>query len=82
VAAICAPLHLDALELMDDTRDEKRIAAGHTTSQWVLVGRKGAVDRFKAVKEFKPLKPRSNDRPWTDDYSNVLSAMTIFRKRD
>ncbi len=57
-----------------------RWADGDFNSWWIVVGSKNALAPFQGSKFWEVMKPHPNIRPWTDDYSNVLSAMIFFRE--
>lgn len=59
----------------EDPFEEKD--AGKEPSHWAVLARTPSVlERFKKDERWKPLAERRGQRPWTDDFSNVLS---VFR---
>lgn len=55
-----------------------RYELGDYTSWWVMVGDREALAPYAVDKFWKPLAADGKVRPWTDDYSNVLSAMILL----
>ncbi len=75
LAAVSADLHLSGL-LMDDSTvlpDEQDL--GKTPSDWVILARNKS-DFLGLNKDtaWEPLLNTENAKPWTDDFSNILSA--------
>jgi len=51
--------------------------AGMTPSSWVVMAESPAPLEPLTKRGFRTLAPREQDRPWTDDYSNIISAYQL-----
>ncbi len=74
LGATARPLGLVAYDRDDDTED---LSIGLFPSQWVLVGRPGALTTPTA--QWTAVDVHPGDRDWTDDYSNVLAVVRPVR---
>jgi SAM-dependent methyltransferase len=70
----------DCDDIFTDSEKQEREDAGENSSDWVLVGTPAALAKLGKDKELVPLQHDPKERPWTDDYSNVLSAMFAFQR--
>ncbi len=77
VAAVAKDCGLEGLSGHDDFESGPRLVTD-SRSWWVLVGRPAALTPFKSDPFWEPLHTSKKIRAWTDDYSNVLSAMIFF----
>lgn len=48
---------------------------GETGSHWILISRNEAALKIPNASDFKELRRNNSKRVWTDDYSNVMSAL-------
>ena len=48
-----------------------------SSSDWVVMAKKAAVIEGLSEKGWKPLEANPGARPWTDDFSNILSVIKI-----
>ena len=76
VGAISAELHLDCLLCT-----VSNVPVYQTASTWIAVGRPGSLRAFQGDPAWEPVKLDAGIKAWTDDYSNVMSALIWKPKR-
>lgn len=77
IASHAASLGLRALI----RRDEGGWEGVHYGSDWVVVGPAPALRALSRRESWTPLEPDPDFRGWTDDFSNVLSALVFLHGR-
>lgn len=80
LADLAADAKLAAIARNDSpmTEDEYDawLAAGKADSAYVVLApQSSSLDRLRAQRGWKELRPRGQPQPWTDDYSNLLSIL-------
>jgi spermidine synthase len=54
----------------------KQVADGATASEWMIIAAKEADLKFLSPeRRWHPLEPQRSDKPWSDDFSNILGAV-------
>lgn len=75
LAALGKSLHMFVYDGLDGTTNDEE-AAGKRQSEWILMADKeSAFDPLASAKMFYPIEVDPIKRPWTDDFSNVLSVL-------
>lgn len=81
VAALAADAGLVALRREDDSTDEGARTLQRTRSDFVVLARDRSALAFLADRmDWQPLEPEGEVRPWTDDYSDVVRVMRLWRR--
>jgi hypothetical protein len=80
VGALAQDAHLDCLTEDDTAVTELQSSEGKTASVWVVMARRQAdlaslVADKDSRSRWAPVQVRPGERVWTDDYSNLLSAI-------
>lgn len=76
LAATAASLGLVTVVQRDEVTDPAAIAQGRRTSVWLVAARSAAdLAKLGPATGFAALVPAATDRPWTDDWSNLLGAL-------
>ena len=62
----------------DDQISPEERERGKTDSQWLVMARRSAdLDALALTAGWRPPVGRPGFRPWTDDYSSVLAALSM-----
>ena len=72
---------LSALAFVDNDISAADLANGRFGSHWVMVARDAApLARLQGTSGWRPPVVSAHVKPWTDDYSNILSVLTYSRR--
>jgi hypothetical protein len=72
---------LHALAFLDNDIPPEDAAKGRLGSHWVMIARDpGPLARLQGTSGWRPPSVNAHVKPWTDDYSNILSVLTYSRR--
>ena len=78
LADLAADLHLACLGREEDEVGQADLDLGKEASYWVVVARRAIdLERIQQDSRWLRLRPRPNPRVWTDDFSNLVSALRL-----
>lgn len=72
VANTVAPLGIDTMLRLGNTTPRPE-----DHSLWLVLARRGEMPKEFSKRGWKPIPADDTAKPWTDDYSSLLNAMTL-----
>jgi spermidine synthase len=81
LAALIRQEGLHAVARVDDQVSAEEVAKGRLGSHWIMISRQAEpLADLNASQRWREPAADARVRPWTDDYSNILSVLTYSRR--